>query len=273
MQNTRGPEFISQTISAQQGRRILKSFLRTVIPWPVYKFLSSIRHEIFLLFGYRGLKTVSLNYDQHWEQRVNHLIPERRIKKFVAIRKLIERGSSILDVGCGDGVGLEILLKDNIASAQSLGIDISEVAVRKCKQKGLNAKQVDISNTSFADKLPVFDYIILADVIEHIPNPEELLLALKGNFRKGIVVTVPNTGFLRHRLRLLFGKFPMQWDVYPGKHLRFWTYKDFLWWLGQLGFGKEKFIPVLGIPFLKRVWPNLFCDVMLFLLNIPQLNE
>jgi len=235
-------------------------FLKRILPWPIYKFLAGIKGELILLFGYRDFKIISANYDEYWQDKKGY------VKKAIFIKNIIQNSSSVLDIGCGDGTTLEILLRNGNVS-QLMGVDISELAVEICSKKGIMAIQEDINNKGFIEKLPTFDYIILADTIEHLANPEETMLALKEKFKKGIIVTILNTGFLRYRLRLLFGKFPLQWKIFPGEHLRFWTLRDFRWWIDKLGFRMGKFIPMFGIAILKRIWPNLFCAQMLALLK------
>lgn len=243
----------------------IKLLAKYILPAPIYRFLSMVKCNLFLIFGYRDLEIFTADYEQHWKYRIKGEIPKRRIKKLEAISLLLEKDRSVLDLGCGDGAGLEIIKKHDI-TPQLYGIDISKQAVEECKKRGIEAKQGDVTNIDFIKRLANFDYIILADVIEHTPNPEEIIVALRDKFTRGIIISLPNTGFIQHRVRLLMGKFPMQWDVFPGKHLRFWTYRDFLWWSDKLGFEVKKFIPVIGIGLLKKIWPNLFCEVMIFLL-------
>ncbi|MCK4533155.1 methyltransferase domain-containing protein [bacterium] len=244
---------------------MIKLLARYILPVSIYKLLSRIKYKLVLIFGYRDIKIFTPNYEQAWDDKIKKQIPKRRIKKLKLISLLIEKNSSVLDFGCGDGVGLEFIKKKGITS-KLYGIDISKKAIEECEKKGISAKQGNICDRELIKSLKKFDYLILADVIEHIPNPEEILIALKDKFNKGIIISLPNTGFIRDRIRFMLGKFPMQWDVFPGKHLRFWTYNDFLWWLGQLGFRVKRFIPGSGILLMRKIWPNLFCDVMVVLL-------
>jgi 2-polyprenyl-3-methyl-5-hydroxy-6-metoxy-1,4-benzoquinol methylase len=111
-----------------------------------------------------------------------------------------------------------------------------------------------------------FDYIIMSEIIEHLPDPEMLLNALRSHVRKGLIVSIPNTGYHQHRLRLLMGRFPLQWVVTPGEHLRYWTRIDFHWWARQLGFRVAREFPYEGTPGLKEAWPNLFAAALVYVL-------
>jgi len=77
-----------------------------------------------------------------------------------------------------------------------------------------------------------------------------------------LIFSVPNTGHYSHRIRLLLGKFPMQWRHHPGEHLRFWCFSDMRWWLMScLKFKEEKFniIPYNApISLLNKIFPSIF---------------
>lgn len=91
-----------------------------------------------------------------------------------------EKGSKILDIGCGFGHILSALAKENYT--QLYGVDILEEAVEECKNNNLNVEQIsniiDFAANFKGDK---FDFIIMSHVIEHIPKSEiiEILLAIK----------------------------------------------------------------------------------------------
>ena len=100
---------------------------------------------------------------------------------------------------------------------------------------------------------------MLLEVLEHLPNPEQLLKQIRKKGRKSIFFSFPNTGYFSYRLRLLFGSFPIQWRVHPGEHLRFWTYRDLKWWLNEMGFhGKYEITIYEGIPLLNKIMGSLF---------------
>ena len=74
-----------------------------------------------------------------------------------------------------------------------------------------------------------------------------------------LIFSVPNTGYVAHRKRLLFGSFPLQWRNNPGEHLRFWTLGDMKWWLKQLNLYEKSIIKTYeGFPLLNKLWPGMF---------------
>jgi len=175
------------------------------------------------------------DYDEYWEKRGSHAAPIRRAE---IISEYIQPNSTILDVGCGDGTLIDYISKNN-SPKEIIGIDVSKKAVEYTKRQGYKAYEIDITSNTFETfmKENNFDYIILTEVLEHIQEPEKVMLNLRESFNKSVFVSIPNSGLLYHRLRLLFGKFPVVVIAYHIKeHIRFWTHKDFLYWCGYLGF-------------------------------------
>ena len=110
-----------------------------------------------------------------------------------------------------------------------------------------------------------FDYITMLEVLEHIPNAEEAMLRIKDAFKSKIAFfSIPNSGSLYDRIRLLRGRFPKQWVVHPSEHVRFWTLNDFKFTLSNLDI---KLIKVHAIPHnhsLNKISPSLFSQSFIF---------
>jgi len=62
--------------------------------------------------------------------------------EYRVILDLIPKGSSVLDLGCGDGELLNLLVKTK--NIRGSGIEIDEQALRKCASLGLSVSQQDI---------------------------------------------------------------------------------------------------------------------------------
>ena len=137
--------------------------------------------------------------------------------------------------------------------------DISLKALSKLKAEGFETLRLDVENQKALSKLSEKDYILMMEILEHTKKPEEILLSLLSKANNAVIFSVPNTGFIVHRLRLIFGSFPLQWVSAPWEHLRFWTYKDMKWWLKELQLcERTKIIPYEGIPFLNKIFPGIF---------------
>lgn len=250
----------------------LKSRLREGFLRPVYLWLANRYRGLRRLAAYPTTARVGVvDYDEYWDskagQGLGHL-SAWRLKRAQVFTELVSAGDRVLDLGVGDGALLKYMIEQK--AVQGYGLDVSQKAVDFCRAQGLDVELADI-NRPIADFIPEpFDYIILSEIIEHLPDPESLLNSLRPHARKAIIVSIPNTGFHQHRLRLLLGRFPLQWVVTPGEHLRFWTRADFHWWARQLEFEIVREVPYQGTRWLKDIWPGLFAAAFVFALKNRQ---
>ena len=113
-----------------------------------------------------------------------------------------------------------------------------------------------------------FDYIILTEILEHVQNSEQIMFNIQKNFNKSIFVSVPNAGYFTHRLRLMFGRFPIVVIMYHvQEHIRFWTHKDFLYWSAHLGYkvkNTQASSTFLNIDTLGEALPSLFAIQIIY---------
>lgn len=157
-----------------------------------------------------------------------------------------ERGSTVLDVGVGDGLVLEYL--KNERGVEVWGLDVSTVACQKAKDKGIPTIVRDINSGLGLREDEYFDYLLLSEVIEHTVQPQRILADAVRHARKGVIVTIPNTGFVKWRIYLLRGYFPRQ----SFTHLHFWSVRDFEIFCNLLGLnviGFKTFLPNFLLPF------------------------
>ena len=222
-------------------------------------------------FPHSGGLSVALDYDCYWTERSrwgSELAEEMEQFKFQLIASVVGPASTVLDIGCGTGNLLTYLQR--VRGATAHGIEISGKACESARRKGIDVVEADVSQ--YGGPFPEADYIVMSEVLEHLPNPEAVLHRVKGRFRKRLLVDVPNTGALNERLRLLMGRFPKQWVFHPGEHLRFWTVTDFLFMCRQLGLEVEKYYGLydpyyqLGVK-LWKVYPRLFARYVLYVIR------
>ncbi len=253
----------------------LKTSVRNSPLRPVYLWLANRYRGLRRLFTYPDTAHIGgVDYDTYWDNKaqsgLGQLSPWRR-KRAQVFTDIVADGDSVLDLGVGDGALLHYMLEHK--RIEAFGLDVSPKAVEFCRAQGLQVELADI-NKPISDFLrQPYDYIILSEIIEHLPDPESLLNNLRPFVRKGIIVSIPNTGFHQHRLRLLMGRFPLQWVVTPGEHLRFWTRADFHWWAGQMGFTISREVPYEGTSGLKDVWPSLFAAAFVYVLSEARPNK
>ena len=164
--------------------------------------------------------------------------------EFKIISDLIIRDSHVLDVGCGDGVLMEFLIKEKKVNIR--GIEISKTKVQNCIAKGLTIIEGNAEEDlkQFPDKS--FDYVVLSQTLQAFLNPEKVINELLRIGKKAIV-TIPNFGYWKIRLHLLLkGTMPVtrtlpdEWYNTPNIHLC--TIKDFVFFSESKNFKLSKSI-------------------------------
>lgn len=202
------------------------------------------------------------NYDAYWQDKrgvsIGALSPWQKQRAEILLKYLRQTApASVIDIGCGDGSVLKYV-QERVQLSRAIGVDVSTFALDKAKEFGVEVVLADINNLSSLEAVPPADYVLMFEILEHIQDSELFLESMLKKSHKGVFFSFPNTGFYTYRLRLLFGKFPLQWRIHPREHVRFWTYADLTWWLKALGYTHYEITTYQGVPFLRHVWPSMF---------------
>ena len=151
-------------------------------------------------------------------------------KEFEAISKIIENNKRVLDVGCGDGALMEYLKEKQKNDVR--GLEPQKSLVQKCIAKGLPVIEGDAEKELIQFPKKSFDYVVLSQTLQAFLNPEEVLEQLL-RIGKKTIVTIPNFGYWKVRLHLLFKgtmpitkNLPNEWYNTPNLHMC--TIKDFV---------------------------------------------
>jgi len=162
---------------------------------------------------------------------------------FRAIASWIRPDSTVLDLGCGDGLLLKYLKQTR--NARGYGIDIADANVLACVKNGVNVIQSDLERGLAGFDAGSFDCVILSQTLQAVRRTEEILLEMLRVGREAIV-SFPNFGRWDLRLQIALGRMPVspelpyEWYNTPNVHL--FTIADF-----------ESFCSGHGIRVLERV--------------------
>ena len=117
----------------------------------------------------------------------------------------LEKNISVLEIGCGTGANLSVLKQFGTVYAAEMDSFSREYARGKY---GVNVEYGRLPDVvPFADKK--FDLICMFDVLEHVDNDHEALMALSSRLNKNgrILLTVPATKWLFGRHDKMFHHF------------------------------------------------------------------
>jgi methionine biosynthesis protein MetW len=169
------------------------------------------------------------------------------------IAEMIERGSRVLDIGCGDGALLAYLARDK--SVDGRGIELSQSGVNACVGHGLSVIQGDADRDLEAYPTGAFDVVVLSQTLQATRRPRTVVEELVRIGRRAIV-SFPNFGYWRIRLGLLVtGRMPVShclaypWYETPNIHLC--TIRDFIGLCDEIGVRVERSVTLdrLGQPY------------------------
>ena len=176
---------------------------------------------------------------------------------------IIEPGSSVLDVGCGGGL-LARVLREN-AGCTVTGVEYDPERAVHAEPWVHKLVVGDISTPSVWDQIgECFDFVVFADVLEHLIDPGGVLLRCREvlSTKGRVVASIPNVAYYRIRKDLLLGRFEYQpWGILDKTHLRFFTAKTARALFADAGYDVEEFVRVFSNrknELLGKLSPNAF---------------
>ena len=203
------------------------------------------------------------------------IVHQRRVRVLADIfASWLPQDLSILDVGCGDGSLIEVLIKQKNIDAR--GIELEENKVKQCISKGLSVIQGNAETElgQFPDK--AFDFVVLSQTLQAFYQPENVLNELL-RIGKKVIISIPNFGYWQVRTSLLFfGKMPVtkslpySWHDTPNLHMC--SIKDFYQFCEKKKIKIDRTIGVKGektssIYKINLEMKNLFSEVGIFLIS------
>ena len=195
-------------------------------------------------------------------------------KEFKVIAELLPNNTRVLDVGCGDGSLMNFLREEKNIKVR--GLELNQENVQQCILKGLPVIQGNAETELHQFPDQSFDYVVLSQTLQAFYNPEKVLKNLL-RIGKGVIVSIPNFGYWKVRVKLLFfGEMPVTktlpntWYNTPNLHMC--TIKDFFY------FVKSRNIKIFKSLALNNLntslinernlsIKNLFADLGIFLIE------
>lgn len=174
------------------------------------------------------------------------------------IFKIIESGSSVLDLGCGEGELLSLLAREK--NVRVRGIELKGEAIYRCVEKGLSVFHGDIEGGLGEYPDSSFDYVVLNQSMQETKKVE---FVIEESLRVGkkVIIGFPNFAYFRSRFDLFFkGKAPvtpsLPYSWYESPNIHFLSIRDFK------NYCREKRINILKTYYLGkntvvRCFPNL----------------
>ena len=197
------------------------------------------------------------------------------------VAKMIPIGSRVLDVGCGGGMLTKVL--SDACHGEFVGIEPDHARAERAAERGLNIL-VGLFNREIVRELRPFDIVLLADVLEHLTNPQAMLMTCREVLkpRGAIIISVPNVAHWSVRAELLQGRFRYQpTGIMDATHLRWFTVSSAKSLIASAGFKVVVYrasagvtapdnlnrVPLCWLPSVYRTpllrvaskrWPTLF---------------
>jgi methionine biosynthesis protein MetW len=190
------------------------------------------------------------------------------------IAEMVEPRTRVLDIGCGDGALLDILVHEKGVDGRGIEIDMGAVAAAVAQGLAVIHADADTDLAFYPDG--AFDYVILSRTLQATERPREVLAQMLRIGRRAIV-SFPNFGHWTVRLALLAtGRMPRTraldraWYDTPNIHLC--TISDFFDLCAMDGYVVERWLGVdeqgKRTPWRRnRRLANLFAEQGLFLLS------
>jgi len=192
--------------------------------------------------------------------------PTANPRSDIALR-LLDSGTSLLDVGCWDGRLLE-KIRDAGLYKELTGVDIVEAGVNLTRNKGFNAQVVDLNDGVLPFPDQHFDTVTMLAVLEHIFDPYTIIREIRRILRPGgtLIIDVPNVASLTNRVRILLGRIPITshdsgWD---GGHLHYFTKDALDRFLQREGFDVLARKTTGGSPQLREWWISLLGGELIY---------
>lgn len=184
------------------------------------------------------------------------------------IADIVTRSSSVLDLGCGNGELLSLLVREKDVKGQ--GIEIDDKAIFGCVAKGLSVFHDDIDSglVDYGDNS--FDFVIMNQTFQQVKKPHSALQEALRVGRK-VIIGIPNFAHINARYQIFFrgrtpltGALPYEWHDTPNLH--FLSILDFIEYCHKKNIVIEE-SHFIGAKRKVTLLPNLFAQTGIFVIS------
>jgi len=142
--------------------------------------------EGFYESGYFGAGEQGRRYTQRTRRRI-----QKSRNQILDALNFVPPGP-LLDIGCSVGYTLRAARELGLTPA---GSDLSQYAVRTCREQGFRAEVGELSKLPFADG--EFGLVTMKHVLEHTPDPRAALREVRRVLRPcgGVFIAIPHAGY------------------------------------------------------------------------------
>ena len=148
------------------------------------------------------------------------------------VRRFIGSGR-LLDLGCAYG----FFLKEARCHFEIFGIQLAEHAAASCREEGLNVLS-GMANEANMEQIGEVDVITMFDVIEHLPQPGEVLALCYRYLKPGGIIVITTGDFASMMARWAGANWRL---MTPPQHLWYFTKESLLVFSRQFGLSMEHF--------------------------------
>lgn len=204
----------------------------------------------------------------------------------------VEPGSEVLDLGCSQGLLTRPLHEKNV---RVTGVDLRPAEAWAEEMEAYFQRDLELPL-----ELPVarrFDYVIVADVIEHVRERQQLLRSARRFLKEDgrLIISTPNIALWFYRLSLLVGRFEYgPRGTLDYTHVHLYTRASFRREIEKAGFrvrrqrvtslpfevvfsstGRSRFVRALTAAYhaLARAWPEMFAYQNILEAEITTLDD
>jgi 2-polyprenyl-3-methyl-5-hydroxy-6-metoxy-1,4-benzoquinol methylase len=204
----------------------------------------------------------------------------------------IENGSAVLDLGCSNGLLARPLLEKDV---RVTGVDAGPGKRLSKELAGYYQRDLDLPLELPYER--VFDYVVCADVIEHLRNRAQLLRGARRYLKPDgkLIISTPNIALWFYRLSLLVGRFEYgPRGILDETHVHLYTGSTFRREVEKAGFtvlrqrvtslpfevvfestGRSRLVRGLEFAYhqLAALWPSMFAYQHILEAQITTLDE